>query len=121
MQLMSEPMLARQPAAYSPGGFFDEVFAPGGSPRPHAVPLAFELARLGADHLAAAGRLRDTAFVEQGITFEADEDGHAHDRPFPLDLVPRIIPAAEWTDIKRGLAQRIRALNHFVDAWSRGS
>ena len=37
------------------------------------------------------------------------------DRPFPLDLVPRIIPADEWTTIKRGLAQRIRALNHFVD------
>ena len=29
--------------------------------------------------------------------------------------MPRIIPADEWTDIKRGLAQRIRALNHFVD------
>ena len=37
------------------------------------------------------------------------------DRPFPLDLVPRIIPAAEWTTIKRGLAQRIRALNQFID------
>ena len=29
--------------------------------------------------------------------------------------MPRIIPADEWTQIKRGLAQRIRALNHFVD------
>lgn len=37
------------------------------------------------------------------------------DRPFPLDLVPRIIPAEEWRQIKRGLAQRIRALNAFVD------
>ena len=37
------------------------------------------------------------------------------DRPFPLDLVPRILPADEWDHIKRGLAQRIRALNHFVD------
>jgi len=113
---MSEPMLARQPASYSPAsGFYDEVYAPGATPRPHAIPLAFELARLGADHLAAAGLRRDTAFVEQGITFEADEDGHVRDRPFPLDLVPRIIPAGEWNSIKRGLAQRIRALNHFVD------
>ena len=29
--------------------------------------------------------------------------------------MPRIIPADEWKQIKRGLAQRIRALNHFVD------
>src|SRR4051812_30172507 len=42
------------------------------------------------------------------------EDG-PKDRPFPLDLVPRIIPAEEWIPIKRGLAQRIRALNAFVD------
>ena len=27
----------------------------------------------------------------------------------------RVLPAAEWTTIKRGLAQRIRALNAFVD------
>src|ERR671936_784823 len=42
-------------------------------------------------------------------------DDEPKDRPFPLDLVPRIIPAAQWTTIKRGLAQRIRALNAFVD------
>jgi uncharacterized circularly permuted ATP-grasp superfamily protein len=29
--------------------------------------------------------------------------------------VPRILPVDEWRTIKRGLAQRIRALNHFVD------
>jgi uncharacterized circularly permuted ATP-grasp superfamily protein len=37
------------------------------------------------------------------------------DRPFPLDLVPRILPAAEWNHIERGLMQRIRALNRFID------
>ena len=56
--------------------------------------------------------------MQQGITFDAagpDAEGPVRDRPFPLDLVPRIIPAAEWTTIKRGLAQRIRALNQFID------
>ncbi len=56
--------------------------------------------------------------MEQGITFDAggpDAEGPVRDRPFPLDLVPRIIPAEEWTTIKRGLAQRIRALNAFID------
>ena len=41
--------------------------------------------------------------------------GATHERPFPLDLVPRVLSGEEWRDIKRGLAQRIRALNHFVD------
>ena len=91
---MTEPILARPPVAYPPGRFFDEVFAPGGSPRLHARPLAYELGRLGPEQLAAAGRRRDTIFIEQGITFDATgEDGPVRDRPFPLDLVPRILPA----------------------------
>ncbi|MCW2990385.1 MAG: circularly permuted type 2 ATP-grasp protein, partial [Solirubrobacterales bacterium] len=113
---MNEPMLARSPVAYPSGRFFDEVYEPGGVPRLHARPLAAELGRLGPDALAAAGRRRDAIFMEQGITFDATgDDGPVKDRPFPLDLVPRILPADEWTVIKRGLAQRIRALNRFVD------
>ena len=54
--------------------------------------------------------------MQQGITFEvAGTDGERRDRAWPLDLVPRVLTAAEWTTIKRGLAQRIRALNAFVD------
>src|SRR5215211_4270543 len=101
---------------------YDEVFAESGRPREHAVALAGALAELGPGALSDAGRMRDSIFMQQGITFDAggaDADGVGgnaiRDRPFPLDLVPRIIPAAEWRDIKRGLAQRIRALNAFVD------
>jgi len=95
---------------------FDEVFAADGVPRPYAQPLVDELERLGADSLVAAGALRDAIFMRQGITFDlTNPEGAVADRPFPLDLIPRIIPAAEWRTIKRGLAQRIRALNHFVD------
>ena len=97
---------------------YDEVFAPGGLARPHAAQLAHALADLGADQLVEAGKRRDAIFMQQGITFDAagpDADGPVHDRPFPLDLVPRIIPGAEWDEIARGLEQRIRALNHFVD------
>ena len=62
------------------------------------------------------GRRRDEAFRQQGITFAiSDPSGAAQDRPFPLDLVPRIIPAHEWEAIERGLVQRIKALNEFLD------
>ena len=102
-------------------GFYDEMLDAGGVPRPHAGTLVEALGALGPEALAAAGRRRDAIFMQQGITFDAagvggdQSNGPVRDRPFPLDLVPRIIPAAEWTTIKRGLAQRIRALNHFVD------
>ncbi len=117
---MPEPTPTRGPHSYAPSpGYLDEGFAAGGTPRDGMGPLVHELARLGPEQLAAAGRRRDAIFLQQGITFDhmgaAADDEPIKDRPFPLDLVPRVIPAAEWTHIKRGLAQRIRALNHFVD------
>ena len=114
---MHEPLILREPHVYRPpAGIFDEVFGPGGIPREYAEALVAELIRLGPAELAGAGRRRDAIFIQQGITFDATgEDGPVKDRPFPLDLVPRIMPAHEWDHIKRGLAQRIRALNHFVD------
>ena len=97
-------------------GFFDEAVDADGHPHPYAQALVESLERLGADGLAAAADRRDAIFVQQGITFEASgEDGPVKDRPFPLDLIPRIMPAAEWRIIKRGVAQRVRALNRFVE------
>ena len=97
-------------------GFFDEAVDGSGHPHPYAQALVDSLERLGPDGLAAAADRRDAIFVQQGITFEASgEDGPVKDRPFPLDLIPRIMPAAEWRTIKRGVAQRVRALNRFVE------
>ena len=88
-----------------PAGCCDELLDDDGTPRPHAAPVIAALQRLGAEALQAAGRRRDTIFMQQGITFEvAGTDGERRDRPFPLDLVPRVLPAGEWTTIKRGLA-----------------
>ncbi len=99
-----------------PEGCRDELLEPDGSPRAHATSLMATLRRLGPEALAAAGERRDAIFLQQGITFEVfGSDGQRRDRAWPLDLVPRVLTAAEWTTIKRGLAQRIRALNAFVD------
>jgi len=51
-----------------PVDVFDEVFEHDGQPRAHAQALVAELERLGADSLVAAGTLRDTIFMRQGIT-----------------------------------------------------
>ena len=92
------------------------------SPRPacpasHAADLVSTLDSMGRVTLVDLGRRRDEIFRQQGITFAiTDPDGAGNqERPFPLDLVPRIIPAAEWESIERGLAQRLRALNTFID------
>jgi uncharacterized circularly permuted ATP-grasp superfamily protein len=92
------------------------VFAANGLAHDFAQSLAAELAELGPLKLAQAGHRRDAIFMQQGITFDASgDDGPVRDRPFPLDLVPRILPAAEWHHIEQGLKQRITALNRFID------
>ncbi|WP_040601500.1 circularly permuted type 2 ATP-grasp protein [Patulibacter medicamentivorans] len=100
----------------SPDGIYDEAVGPSGAPREHAESLMSAVGALAPEQLAALGKRRDRSFLQAGITFDTiGPDGQAVDRPFPLDLIPRIIPAEEWSTIKRGLAQRLRALNQFID------
>ncbi|MCB0137585.1 MAG: hypothetical protein KDD75_20950, partial [Caldilineaceae bacterium] len=55
----------------------------------------------------------DLSFLHQGITFTVYSDTRGTERIFPYDLLPRIISAAEWDTVERGLIQRITALNLF--------
>lgn len=99
-----------------PAGVYDELVDGDGVPRAHAAALAAGLVDMGPEALLEVGRRRDQAFIQAGITFDATgSDDPVRDRPFPLDLVPRVIPAEEWRHIKQGLAQRVRALNAFID------
>ncbi|WP_349239769.1 circularly permuted type 2 ATP-grasp protein [Patulibacter sp. SYSU D01012] len=104
------------PTYEPPSWVYDEAVAGDGRPREHVARLMEAVGALAPEQLAALGRRRDRTFIEAGITFDTiGPDGQAVDRPFPLDLVPRVIPASDWSIIKRGLAQRIRALNAFID------
>lgn len=102
-------------AGYDHDGFFDEVFAADGSVRPHYRSLVARLGQFGADELARRERLRDAAFRAQGITFTVYGESDGIERTFPMDLIPRVIPAAEWARVEEGLVQRVTALNRFLD------
>ena len=56
----------------------------------------------------------DLAFLHQGITFTVYGQKDGTERIFPYDLIPRILTAAEWEVIERGLTQRLTALNLFL-------
>jgi uncharacterized circularly permuted ATP-grasp superfamily protein len=97
---------------YPLASFFDEVFASPATPRPHYEAMVRRLKELGEADLVERGRRRDASFSTLGITFTLTND---LERPFPLDLIPRIVPAHEWQGLESGLLQRVRALNAFVD------
>ncbi|CEK12701.1 hypothetical protein CWRG_00159 [Chthonomonas calidirosea] len=93
---------------------FDEMFKPNGSPRAHYRPLFLRLAQMPLEEYRRRCRLAERSFMEQGITFAVYGDESGGERPFPMDLVPRIIPAHEWEILEKGLTQRVVALNLFL-------
>lgn len=97
-------------AGYEPAAAFDELFAGPDEPRRHAAALYDALQTLSPRDFADRCAARDRAFRDQGITFQLSGE----ERPFPLDLVPRIIGADEWDVIERGVRQRVLALEAFL-------
>nr|WP_221296206.1 circularly permuted type 2 ATP-grasp protein [Microbulbifer hydrolyticus] len=59
-------------------------------------------------------READTLFRRFGITFNVYGEEEGTERLIPFDLIPRIIPASEWTHLEQGLHQRVTALNRFL-------
>ncbi len=100
---------------YDSGAFFDEMFEPGGQTvRPHYRRLAERLATLPEADFNQRRAAVDLAFLRRGVTFTVYNDSEGTERIFPFDLIPRIIPGAEWSKLEAGLIQRITALNLFL-------
>src|SRR5271154_2545809 len=99
---------------YETGNFYDEMFLSPGHPRPHYAKLFQKLASMAPSQFEERRKLADLSFLIQGITFTVYSDGRGTERLFPFDLIPRIIPQSEWARVERGLAQRVIALNLFL-------
>ncbi len=110
------PTLSNEPGfvGYATDGFFDEMFQPDGSLRPHYRRFAQGFRGIAADEWDSRRKAVDALFLRQGITFNVYGDNEGTERIFPFDLMPRIISASEWEKIEAGLVQRITALNLFL-------
>ena len=90
-----------------------------GSPRPHYAQYAQWLAEQSNKDIQRLQAEAEMIFRRVGITFavygEKDQDGVGSERLIPFDLLPRIIPLQDWNKLEKGLAQRVRALNLFIE------
>ncbi len=117
MAAMSAPL---QFAPMSPFGnyqfdsAYDEMFERPGVPRLQYRVLYKQLLELPAEELRKSQQAADLSFLHQGITFTVYGNDEGTERVFPNDLLPRIISGEEWSEIERGLTQRITALNLFL-------
>ena len=95
-----------------------EFFSGGKQIRDHYRIYDEWLARQPGDMMAKRREEAELIFRRVGITFAVygakDEDGAGTERLIPFDLIPRIIPAQEWSSLEKGLVQRVEALNRFI-------
>jgi uncharacterized circularly permuted ATP-grasp superfamily protein/uncharacterized alpha-E superfamily protein len=89
----------------------DEMTEPDGSVRPHWAPFVSMMDDLGHAEVVSRWEQARRLIRENGITHNiyGTPDGMA--RPWTLDLIPLLIPSAEWNSVGQGLIQRTRLLN----------
>jgi uncharacterized circularly permuted ATP-grasp superfamily protein len=90
---------------------FDEAIDPDGAARTGYAEVVAALSHLDPEDISGRATRLARAFMDQGVTFDLDGE----ERPFPLDVMPRILTASEWTTIAEGVAQRVRALEAFLE------
>src|SRR5262245_61133599 len=100
---------------YDVGDFFDELLLADGHPRPEAEVLLRKLQSYSIEELRRRQHTAERLLLQMGITFNVYGDQAGTERIFPFDIVPRVVAAAEWERIERGLKQRVHALNEFID------
>ncbi len=117
------PISSQPPAAdpaptfesYETAGFYDELIDDRGQPRGGSELLIRKLESLAPGDLLHRQPAAERTLLRMGITFAVYGDDRGGEKIFPFDVVPRIVDADEWDRIERGLKQRIRALNLFID------
>ncbi|MDB5095090.1 MAG: hypothetical protein JWO85_3191, partial [Candidatus Eremiobacteraeota bacterium] len=106
---------------YAPAPAFDEFADADGLPRAHYAALATTLAGISSSDFRHRVTTVNTVLLQRGVTFTVYADARGTERILPFDLIPRIIPAADWALISRGISQRVRALNAFLlDVYGEG-
>ncbi|HEY0710757.1 MAG TPA: circularly permuted type 2 ATP-grasp protein [Polyangia bacterium] len=86
-----------------------------GQPRPQARRAVRTLEALSPTQFSQYQSLAELSLYSQGVTFSVYSDRRGTEKIFPICLVPRVIGAAEWDRVEKGLAQRIAALCAFLD------
>jgi uncharacterized circularly permuted ATP-grasp superfamily protein len=101
---------------YDPKPFYDEMYQPDEQVRDHYAQVHQVISAWKGKEATAKQSAMKRRMIEEGITFTVYADGQSQplERTIPFDLVPRVIDSEEWKELRKGIAQRIIALNRFV-------
>ena len=93
---------------------FDEMKGTDGAVRPAYSELARWLGDVRPDVLEYRRKEAELLFRRIGITFAVYGEADAQERLIPFDVIPRILAAQEWDTLRRGLEQRVKAINAYL-------
>jgi uncharacterized circularly permuted ATP-grasp superfamily protein len=93
---------------------FNEMYAADGGVRTHYREFESWLSRQSDDLMRLKRAEADLKFRRVGITFAVYGESAGTERLIPFDVIPRIIPTADWRRLEAGLRQRVKALNLFL-------
>src|ERR671918_658729 len=93
---------------------FDEMNGTDGLTRAAYRELARWLGQVPPEVLQHRRREAELLFRRIGITFAVYGEAESTERLIPFDVVPRILDAQEWDLLRRGLEQRVRAINEYL-------
>ena len=93
---------------------FDEMLNEDGTPRAAYAAYHKWFTEQDSTHLKQKARDAEEFFRRTGITFAVYGDDEAEERLIPFDIIPRIVTARQWTKLSRGIEQRVRAINAFL-------
>lgn len=99
--------------SYASDDYWDEMVHEG-RPREGCAGVLERLTALGRE-LVERQRAADAALRAMGVTFTIYSEAGNIDRPWPFDVIPRVITTQEWQSISAGLIQRLTAINLFLE------
>ena len=95
---------------------YDGYFTNENKLRKHAVIISNILERYGKEKLQEIEKNCQSTISARGINFRVyAANNRAEEKKWPLDIIPRIIPKSQWNKVTKGLKQRVKALNLFID------
>jgi uncharacterized circularly permuted ATP-grasp superfamily protein/uncharacterized alpha-E superfamily protein len=92
----------------------DEMVDPAGAVRPHWQPFLSKLDQMGAQELSKQWEQVRRFVHDNGVSYNVYGDSAGMDRPWSLDLIPLLLPSAEWDQLSAGLIQRARLLDRLL-------
>ena len=95
-------------------GNFDEMMDAQGGVRPAYAAYRDWYEEQDGKWLREQDQRAESFFRKTGITFNVYGDTDGEERLIPFDMIPRIITAKEWRKLTKGIEQRVRAINAFL-------